>query len=142
MRGMVTGAHYKSRYSQQVFALAQESARVISLGAVWDQALLDQLYAHCTSYLHGHSVGGTNPSLLRALGAAAPVIAWDVVFNHEVTADQSHYVQSPESVTHMLQGAETDTANWKLAAERLREPTLARYNWDSVAAQYLELAQS
>ena len=43
--------------------------RVRLLGGVWDQDLLDQLYANALIYLHGHSVGGTNPSLLRAIGA-------------------------------------------------------------------------
>src|SRR3954447_9218331 len=39
------------------------------------------------TYLHGHSVGGTNPSLLRAIGAGAAVLAYDVDFNHEVAGD-------------------------------------------------------
>ena len=58
--------------------------RVTFLGGVWDQQLLDQLYANAFTYLHGHSVGGTNPSLLRALGASAATIAYDVDFNREV----------------------------------------------------------
>ena len=57
------------------------------LGGVWDQDLLDQLYANCLTYLHGHSVGGTNPSLLRAIGAGAATDAFDVSFNREVLGD-------------------------------------------------------
>ncbi len=62
---------------RQIHDLADE--RVRFLGGVWDQALLDELYANCATYLHGHSVGGTNPSLLRAIGAGAATIAFDVV---------------------------------------------------------------
>ena len=58
---------YGQEYSQKV----QDSAdsRVRFLGGVWDQELLDELYANALVYWHGHSVGGTNPSLLRAIGA-------------------------------------------------------------------------
>ena len=65
-------------------ALAAGDDRIRLLGGVWDQEKLDQLYAHALTYIHGHSVGGTNPSLLRAIGAATAVSAFDVTFNREV----------------------------------------------------------
>ena len=74
---------------QQVHALADE--RIRFLGGVWDQDLLDQLYANALTYLHGHSVGGTNPSLLRAIGAGAPTMAFDVGFNREVLGAAGRY---------------------------------------------------
>jgi len=60
--------------------LAAADARVRLLGAVWDQDQLDQLYGNALTYVHGHSVGGTNPSLLRAMGAGAATSAFDVSF--------------------------------------------------------------
>jgi putative lipase involved disintegration of autophagic bodies len=45
---------------------------------VWDQRLLNQLYGNALTYIHGHSVGGTNPSLLRAMGAGTATAAFDV----------------------------------------------------------------
>ena len=54
------------------------------LGHVHDQELLADLWAHCAVYLHGHSVGGTNPALLQALGAGSPTLALDTPFNREV----------------------------------------------------------
>lgn len=59
---MVGSAPYADEYTARVHELADE--RVRFLGGVWDQDLLDQLYANSVTYLHGHSVGGTNPSLL------------------------------------------------------------------------------
>ena len=82
---VVGSAPYSDRYTSRVRSLAD--SRVRFLGAVWDGELLDQLYANCTTYLHGHSVGGTNPSLLRAVGAGAAVIAFDVTFNREVLGE-------------------------------------------------------
>ncbi len=64
---VVGSAPYSDGYTMSVRRAAD--SRVRFLGGVWDQDLLDQLYAGARSYLHGHSVGGTNPSLLRAIGA-------------------------------------------------------------------------
>ena len=52
---------------------AGEDPRIRFLGGVYDQDLLDALYLHAHTYVHGHSVGGTNPSLLRAMGAGTAV---------------------------------------------------------------------
>ncbi len=65
---VVGSAPYADEYTRRIHAAADD--RVQFIGAVWDQELLDQLYANAFTYLHGHSVGGTNPSLLRAIGAA------------------------------------------------------------------------
>ena len=66
---VVGAAPYAEEYTARVRSEAHDDPRVRLLGAVWDQDLLDQLYAGALTYLHGHSVGGTNPSLLRAMGA-------------------------------------------------------------------------
>ena len=81
------GAVRERRTSRSSSASAATDDRVRMLGSVWDQELLDALYAGAASYLHGHSVGGTNPSLLRALGAGASVVAFDVDFNREVIGE-------------------------------------------------------
>ena len=81
---VVGSAPYAAGYTDGIAGIAEADSRIRLLGGVWDQRLLDQLYAHALSYVHGHSVGGTNPSLLRAMGAGTAVIGWDVVFNHEV----------------------------------------------------------
>jgi hypothetical protein len=121
-----------------VHALADQ--RVHFLGAVWDQEQLDQLYANCATYLHGHSVGGTNPSLLRAIGAGAAVLAYDVDFNREVTGSAGRYFADRDGVARLIEAAEADPAR----LERLRRLARQRargYDWDQVAAGYERLAQ-
>ena len=101
--------------------------RVRFLGSVWDQDLLDQLYANASSYLHGHSVGGTNPSLLRAMGAGAPVTAWDVVFNREVDRRAARFVRGPDDVAAALAADEHDPVAAKERGELLRERARTAY---------------
>ena len=68
---VVGSAPYADGYTARIHALAEGSSRVRMLGGLWDQQQLDELYANSLTYVHGHSVGGTNPSLLRAMGASA-----------------------------------------------------------------------
>ena len=136
---VVGGAPYGERYIQSLRAMAD--GRVTFLGGVWDQELLDELYAHCLTYLHGHSVGGTNPSLLRAMGAGAPVAAVDVAFNREVLADTGVYFGSPDDVAAIVAGAEAGPEATLARGRRGQIRAAARYDWDQVAAGYEELCR-
>jgi glycosyltransferase involved in cell wall biosynthesis len=136
---VVGSAPYADEYTARVHALADD--RVRFLGGVWDQELLDQLYAHCATYLHGHSVGGTNPSLLRAIGAGAAVTAFDVDFNREVVADAGRYFRTPADVAREVVAVEADP-EWVVRSGRRARELAGGYDWDSVAAGYEELARA
>jgi glycosyltransferase involved in cell wall biosynthesis len=129
-------AAYGDQYRRQLEELAAEDPRVRLIGPVWDQELLDSLYLGCATYLHGHSVGGTNPSLLRASGAGAPVVAFDVPFNREVIGADGLYFRTPGELPPLIEDAERRHEEHRLRGCRLRESILARYNWDEVAAAY------
>ncbi len=129
---VVGSTPYADEYTKRVHALAD--GRVRFLGGVWDQQLLDQLYANARTYLHGHSVGGTNPSLLRAIGAGAPTIAYDVVFNREVLGQAGAYFETEDDLARRLEDAEAVADDGAL-----RESTRSRaldYDWDDVADRY------
>ena len=111
------------------------------LGGVWDQELLDQLYAHALTYLHGHSVGGTNPSLLRAIGAGTAIIAFDVTFNRDVLGDDGVFFDSVNSVGDQIMRAEATEARQRDRGLRLQQRASERYDWDDVAALYENLAR-
>ena len=137
---VVGDAAYSDRYRQVVLAAAGGDPRVRFLGSIWDQELLDALYASSASYLHGHSVGGTNPSLLRAMGAGAPVIANDVPFNREVARDNGRYCRTAEELARELDLLEADLPSALARGEAGRLDITARYQWDEVAATYEKLA--
>ncbi|HEY0508086.1 MAG TPA: DUF1972 domain-containing protein [Blastococcus sp.] len=135
---VVGSAPYSDEYTARVHELAD--GRVRFLGGVWDQTQLDQLYGNCFTYLHGHSVGGTNPSLLRALGGGAAVIAFDVDFNREVTAEAGRYWSGAGDVAALVDAAEADPSG--VAQDGALARDLAKgYDWDDVAAGYEQLAR-
>lgn len=138
---VVGSAPYSARYTQRIRAIAEADPRIHLLGGIWDQELLDQLYGNAASYLHGHSVGGTNPSLLRAMGAGAPVIAFDVDFNREVLGDTGAYFADPDALAALLGSFEADQRSQIERGAAGRERARARYDWDDVADGYEDLAQ-
>ena len=135
-------ARYGYQYVERVRKAAGGDSRIRFLGALWDQDLLDQLYAWNASYLHGHSVGGTNPSLLRALGAGTPVSAFDVVFNREVTGGHALFFSDVAGVTSAVEAVERDQLGTESRAEMGRKHVATHYRWDAVADSYEELCFS
>jgi len=135
---VVGSAPYSQWYVDAVRTAARSDPRIRFLGAIYDAPLLDQLYANAATYLHGHSVGGTNPSLLRAMGAGAPVLAYDVEFNREVTAGQALFWADADALVALLDsladGARADELD--AFAQAGRERVAAVYQWDGVTDQY------
>jgi glycosyltransferase involved in cell wall biosynthesis len=135
---VVGAAPYADEYTSRVHARAD--SRVTFLGGVWDQDLLDQLYANAATYLHGHSVGGTNPSLLRAIGAGTATIAWDVNFNREVLGSAGRYFATADELAREVVLAESDPAAVQARGAALQQ--IARgYDWDDVALRYEALCE-
>ena len=140
---VVVGSNpYATDYTRTVERLAARSDRVRLLGGVWDQGLLDQLYKGALTYLHGHSVGGTNPSLLRAMGAATATIAYGCTFNREVAGEHGIYAATPDEVAIALTDAEEFPVATRCRGAGLAERARARYTWDAVTTAYEQLCYS
>jgi len=139
---VVGSAPYADDYTAAIQKLADAHPQVRLLGSLWDQQQLDELYANSVTYLHGHSVGGTNPSLLRAMGAGAAVLAKDVVFNREVLGDDGEFFSTTDDVAALLRRAEADPAGLARKGRALRERARTYYQWDDVAVGYEKLLDS
>jgi len=135
---VVGSAPYSDAHTARIHALADDRVRL--LGGVWDQDLLDQLYAGASTYLHGHSVGGTNPSLLRAIGAGTAVDAFDVNFNREVLGEAGCYWSTAGDVRTLVEAAEDDEATIT-ARGRASRVRASRYDWEDVADGYEDLCR-
>jgi glycosyltransferase involved in cell wall biosynthesis len=126
---VVGSAPYSDWYIDALKKAADSRTRF--LGGIYDQELLNQLYAHAATYTHGHSVGGTNPSLLRAMGAGAQILAFDCDFNREVTDNLALYWKNSQDYTQLLNNfTPTDMG------PRLQERVARVYQWDMITDQY------
>ncbi len=135
---VVGSAPYSQWYIDRVREVANESPSVRLLGAIYDRELLDQMYANARTYIHGHSVGGTNPSLLRAMGAGAPVLAFDCEFNREVTAQRALFWRDADSLAAIMDEVAEGEIDEELTqlSEAGRERIAEHYQWESVTDAY------
>ena len=141
---VVGSAPYSDEYTAKIEAIAATDDRIVLLGGVWDQEQLDQLYANAANYLHGHSVGGTNPSLLRAMGAGCHVTAFDVSFNRGVLGENGRFFENEAAVPSVLAEVEAELMHepdvHESRARGLQDRAAEVYQWDAVAADYHQLA--
>ena len=115
--------------------------RIVFTGSVYDQELLKKIREKAFAYLHGHSVGGTNPSLLEALGSTNLNLLFDVGFNSEVGEDAALYWTCEQgSLSGLIERAdqlsEAEINNYGVLAKRRIEEA---YRWESIVDQYQSL---
>jgi glycosyltransferase involved in cell wall biosynthesis len=128
----------KAPLEQRLRALDRDG-RVRWMGHVSDQDLLLELWAKCGVYVHGHSVGGTNPSLLQALGAGAPTLALDTVFNREVVGDgEQLFPPRPDELAARIKDVLGDAQVRARYRTRGQAAIQERYAWADVIDAYLD----
>jgi glycosyltransferase involved in cell wall biosynthesis len=124
-------------YHAEVLAAASDEVKFI--GAVYDHATLDALRFFASLYVHGHTVGGTNPSLIEALGASQPVLAHNNKFNRWVAGNGAEYFSNVEECgagfDHLLRN--------DLKLVEMSNSSRRRFNelftWKAVLMQYEHL---
>lgn len=136
---VVGTGHPKSPTVQRLRAYSR-LGRIVWLGHVDDQGLLAQLWGNAGAYFHGHSVGGTNPALLQALGYGAPSIALHTPFNAEViqTAD-ALFPNDPPAVAKLLERCIRDASYRHQLVTSGQDTIRQRYSWDYVLGAYRDL---
>ena len=112
---------------------------VLFPGAIYEASVVQALRFFSRFYLHGHRVGGTNPSLVEALGAGCAVVAHDNHFNRWVAGPEAAYFKDEVECAQLFDRLLTDDA----AVERMRAASRAvfneRFTWDKVLREYEEL---
>lgn len=106
-----------------------DGIKVRYMGPIYDRVRLLNIRRHSYAYIHGHSVGGTNPTLIEAIGLKNRVIAFNSIFNREVCGEHACYFNNADDLALTIE------------ADNFPAPPIlsAAYEWDSVASSYYEL---
>jgi glycosyltransferase involved in cell wall biosynthesis len=118
-----------------------QDARIEMIGTVYDREKLSCLRYHSFAYLHGHSVGGTNPSLLEAMGCGNLIFAHDNPFNRETLQDCGLYFSTAPELTQAIDRADADTGSLERLRERARSRARTKYNWSGIISAYVQLLE-
>jgi glycosyltransferase involved in cell wall biosynthesis len=124
-------------YHARVMSAASKEVRF--LGAIYDQPTVRALRKHSALYLHGHRVGGTNPSLLEAMGAGNPVLAHDNRFNRWVVAEGAEYFDSARTCGDALDRLLDDTDARTRLGQAAMDRAFSTFAWVDVLHAYTTL---
>ena len=119
------------------------NSKVKFVGGVYNKSHLDSLRHFALVYFHGHSVGGTNPSLLEAMGSQSFIVAHRNPFNEAILGDDAQYFEGADEVRELVENAESASVELraKFLAENLGKiKTL--YKWSGVVQQHERLFQA
>lgn len=118
-----------------------QDKRIKFVGTVYDQQLLKKIRENAYGYLHGHEVGGTNPSLLEALATTDLNLLLDVGFNKEVGEDGAIYWNKEDgNLSSMINKLENiEQSELKELSKKAKERIDSEYSWDLIVRKYEEL---
>lgn len=124
-------------YHERVMSAASDEVRF--LGAIYDPATVQALRKHSILYLHGHRVGGTNPSLLEAMGAGNPVLAHDNRFNRWVVGEGAEYFDDALTCSDALNRLLDDPVSLMRMSKASMQRALNTFAWVDVLHAYATL---
>lgn len=125
----------QNKFGQYLTRKFIRDKRIRFVGAVFNQSHVSNLIYHSNLYFHGHSVGGTNPSLLEAMGSGALVVAQDNVFNKAVLEGDGYYFTSADEVRHYAERLLKSDENLSLRMAN-RQKIEQAYNWTRIVDAY------
>jgi glycosyltransferase involved in cell wall biosynthesis len=131
--------HYRADHPYHRAVRAAAGPEVRFLGAIYEPAVVQALRLHGLLYVHGHRVGGTNPSLVEALGAGNAVVAHDNAFNRWVADEGARYFADADEAARCFDELLADPVALRTlqAAARLRHA--AAFEWADVLRAYEEM---
>jgi glycosyltransferase involved in cell wall biosynthesis len=123
-------------YGRKMEANYGKDPRIIFTGGIYDLQQLNNLRYFSRYYFHGHSVGGTNPSLLEAMASGAFIIAHGNEFNEAILGEDARYFTDAETLSELLNMPVLDEKVRSAAVVNNDRKVKEIYNWDLIATKY------
>jgi glycosyltransferase involved in cell wall biosynthesis len=133
---IVVGNH-KTKYGEYLKNKFKKNLNIIFLGGIFNLEHLNNLRYFSNLYFHGHSVGGTNPSLLEAMASKALIMAHNNSFNKAILKENAFYFSNCEEVKELLLNRKREDCS-KLVQNNF-ETIINEFNWDKINGDYLRL---
>ena len=134
---IMVGNWERSEYGRNLKLQYEGNPSITLLPPIYDQVQLNAYRAHCALYLHGHSCGGTNPSLVEAMYLGLPIAAFDCNFNRETTENKAFYFKDVDSLREII--IKSEALNLAQVAADMKEIADRRYTWKRIAECYSKL---
>lgn len=113
---------------------------LILLDAIYDIPILNQIRSNCALYVHGHSAGGTNPSLVEAMHLGVPLACYDNGFNNNTTFNKALYFHDINSLRDLVNN--TQPSILLQIATDMKTLANEHYTWKTIAKQYYDFMRN
>jgi len=133
---LLVGNWNNSTYGTTLRAKYAGYNNLLLLDPIYDQEVLDELRGNCRLYVHGHSVGGTNPSLVEAMHLGLGCAVFDVNYNRETTENSALYFADKQELLDIIAGVWSGRTDIDSVAACMKRIAMRRYLWDSVVDAY------
>ena len=137
---VIVGNWDHNYFGREIRKLYRQYDNLHLLDPIYDQAELNILRSNCSLYVHGHSAGGTNPSLVEAMYLQLPILAFDVIYNRITTQQRCLYFKSAEDIITTLE--RLPAIDLDQMAYGLKWIANHKYTWNRIANCYRQAAES
>ena len=134
---VIVGNWSNSDYGVELRWKYEKYQHIYMLDPIYNQKDIDALRSNCFIYIHGHSAGGTNPSLVEAMFLGLPIISFDVSYNRETTHNQSVYFENKQQLISILE--DLDKIDLKNIAKSMKSIADKEYIWPVIADKYANI---
>ena len=125
----------QNSFGQRLERKFKKDKRILFGGAVYNGAITHSLKYFSHLYFHGHSVGGTNPSLLEAMGSGALIAAHQNEFNHAVLQKDAYYFETANDVEYLIESVKRNEKEQEMVKNNFLKIEKT-YNWTAIIEQY------
>lgn len=138
---VIVGNWMKSDFGRSMKDQYSQYDNIRMLDPIYEPSEINLLRSNCKLYIHGHSAGGTNPSLVEAMNLGLPIIANGVVYNRETTEHKAIYFNNKDkdSLKAAVLNAIANPDHIQELAETMGEIGKRRYTWKRICALYEKL---
>ena len=133
---IIVGDH-TTKYGEYLKSKYNGDSKIQFVGGIYDYDALSSLRRYAKFYFHGHSVGGTNPSLLEAMASKAYIVCHNNPFNRHILGEDGFYFSCAEETCQVINSCREE--HREQFAHKNRDKIEDIYNWDKVADQYLKV---
>jgi glycosyltransferase involved in cell wall biosynthesis len=134
---IIVGNWNNSAFGMRIKKKYMKFENIHLLNPIYDQEKLNQIRSNAKVYIHGHSAGGTNPSLVEAMYLGLPIFAFDVMFNRETTDNSACYFKDRYDLIKLIQTVNKDEL--RLIGQKLQFVAAQKYTWKRIADEYNRL---
>jgi len=134
---VVVGNWGRCNYGKNLRKKYAEYENIYMIDSIYDIKKLSALRQNALCCVHGHSAGGTNPSLVEAMNLGLPVVAFDVAYNRETTENKAIYFSNANALCQIVKNLNAETL--KKNADEMKAISERRYKWAIVVKKYEDL---